>query len=428
MQDKVIGVALLGLGTVGGGVYRIIRSQAGEMINKLGAKLEIRRILVRDLEKARRRIGDDPALTADWNDIISDPQIAIVVEVMGGIEPARTYISQALSAGKHVVTANKDLIAQSSEELVRLAQKNHTDLKFEAAVAGGIPIIGPLQGSLTANHITEIMGIVNGTTNFILTSMTDEGMDFSQALAIAQEKGYAEADPTADVDGLDAGRKVAIMASLAFNSRVTFDDVYTEGIRSITAKDIRYADEFGRVIKLIGIARQDAEGIEARVHPMLIRKTHPLATVSGSFNAVFLHGDAVDDVMFYGRGAGDLPTGSAIMGDVFEIAKDIVNGSAGKTRDLCYKHIPVKKIEESVSRFYLRMEVEDKPGVLATLTSVLGNNAVSIRQIVQKDHEGEGAEIVIITDYTKERHIMDALLTFERMSMVRSKPMVIRVY
>ena len=428
MQEKVIQVALLGLGTVGGGVYRIIKSQAGEMVNKLGAKLEIKRILVRDLEKARRRIGDDPALTADWKDIITDPQIAIVIEVMGGIEPAHTYISEALSAGKHVVTANKDLIAQSSEELIRLAQKNHTDLKFEAAVAGGIPIIGPLQGALTANHITEVMGIVNGTTNFILSSMTDEGMDFSQALAIAQEKGFAEADPTADVDGLDAGRKVAIMASLAFNSRVTFDDVYTEGIRSITAKDIRYAEEFGRVIKLIGIARQDAEGIEARVHPMLIRKTHPLATVSGSFNAVFLHGDAVDDVMFYGRGAGDLPTGSAIMGDVFEITKDIVNGSSGKTRDLCYKHIPVKKIEESVSRFYLRMEVEDKPGVLATLTSVLGNNAVSIRQIVQKDHEEEGAEIVIITDYTKERHIMDALLTFDRMSMVRTKPMVLRVY
>ena len=428
MQEKVIQVALLGLGTVGGGVYRIIKSQSEEMSNKLGARIEIKKILVRNQEKAIKRIGDDPAITTDWNEIISDPEISIVIEVMGGIEPAKTYISQALSAGRHVVTANKDLIAQSSEELTQLAQKHHTDLKFEAAVAGGIPIIGPLQGSLTANHITEIMGIVNGTTNFILSSMTEEGMDFSTALAIAQEKGYAEADPTADVDGLDAGRKVAIMASLAFNSRVTFDDVYTEGIRTISAKDIRYADEFGRVIKLVGIARQDAEGIEVRVHPMLIKKTHPMATVSGSFNAVFLHGDAVDDVMFYGRGAGDLPTGSAIMGDVFEITRDIVNGSSGKTRDLCYKHIPIKKMEDCVSRFYLRMEVEDKPGVLATLTSVLGNNAVSIRQIVQKEHEEDGAEIVIITDYTKERHIMDALLTFERMSMVRNKPMVIRVY
>lgn len=428
MQEKVIQVALLGLGTVGGGVYRIIKSQTEEMSNKLGARIEIKKILVRNQEKARKRIGDDPAITTDWNEIISDPEISIVIEVMGGIEPAKTYISQALTAGRHVVTANKDLIAQSSEELTQLAQKHHTDLKFEAAVAGGIPIIGPLQGSLTANHITEIMGIVNGTTNFILSSMTEEGMDFSTALAIAQEKGYAEADPTADVDGLDAGRKVAIMASLAFNSRVTFDDVYTEGIRTISAKDIRYADEFGRVIKLVGIARQDAEGIEVRVHPMLIKKTHPMATVSGSFNAVFLHGDAVDDVMFYGRGAGDLPTGSAIMGDVFEITRDIVNGSSGKTRDLCYKHIPIKKMEDCVSRFYLRMEVEDKPGVLATLTSVLGNNAVSIRQIVQKEHEEDGAEIVIITDYTKERHIMDALLTFERMSMVRNKPMVIRVY
>ena len=428
MQERVIGIALLGLGTVGGGVYRIFKSQASEMSSKLGAVLEIRKILVRDLEKARKRIGDDPALTTDWEEIISDPQIGIVVEVMGGINPASRYISQALSAGKHVVTANKDLIAQSSTELVRLAWQHHADLRFEAAVAGGIPIIGPLQGSLTANRITEILGIVNGTTNFILSSMSEEGMDYAAALAAAQEKGYAEADPGADVDGLDAGRKVAIMASLAFNSRVTFDDVYTEGIREITSKDIRYADELGRVIKLIGIARQDAEGIEARVHPMLIKKSHPLATVSGSFNAVFLHGDAVDDVMFYGRGAGDLPTGSAVMGDVFEIARDMVRGSAGKTRDFCYKHIPVKKIEESVSRYYLRMQVEDKPGVLATLTSVLGNNTVSIRQIVQKDHEGDGAEIVIITDYTKERHILDTLLTFERMSIVREKPRVIRVY
>ena len=428
MQEKVIQIALLGLGTVGGGVYRIIKSQSEEMVSKLGARLEIKKILVRNMEKAGKRIGDDPALTTNWEEIISDPQISIVIEVMGGIEPAKTYIAQALSSGKHVVTANKDVIAQSSGELIELAQKYHTDLKLEAAVAGGIPIIGALQGSLTANHITEILGIVNGTTNFILSSMTEEGMDFAKALAIAQEKGYAEADPTADVDGLDAGRKVAIMASLAFNSRVTFDDVYTEGIRNVSAKDIRYADEFGRVIKLIGIARQDAEGIEVRVHPMLIKKSHPLASVSGSFNAVFLHGDAVDDVMFYGRGAGDLPTGSAIMGDVFEIARDLVGGTAGKTRNLCYKRIPVKKMEDTVSRYYLRLYVEDKPGVLATLTSVLGNNAVSIRQIIQKDHEGEDAEIVIITDYTKERHILDALLTFERMSMVRSRPMVLRVY
>ncbi len=428
MEEKVIQIALLGLGTVGSGVYRIFQNQKEEMVSKLGASLSIRKILVRNVEKNAQKVDDPGLLTTDWKEILDDPQIGIVIEVMGGIEPASTYIREALKAGKHVVTANKDLIAAQGGELIRLAQDCSTDLLFEAAVAGGIPIIGPLRGSLTANHITEIMGIVNGTTNFILTKMSEEGMDFADALKLAQDLGYAEADPTADVEGLDAGRKVAIMASLAFNSRVNFDDVYTEGISAIRARDIEYADGFGRVIKLIGIARCDEKGVEARVHPMLIEKTHPMSTVSGSFNAVFLHGDAVDDVMFYGRGAGDLPTGSAVMGDVFEIARDMVNGCTGKTRDLCYKRLPIKRIEDTVSRYYIRMEVEDKPGVLATITSVFGNNAVSIEQIVQKAKKHDNAEIVVITSAVRERHILDAFLTFENMSVVKKKPVLIRVY
>ena len=326
------------------------------------------------------------------------------------------------------MTANKDLIAVRGGELLDTAQENHVDLMFEASVAGGIPIIDPLKDSLSANYISEVMGIVNGTTNFILSKMTEEGMDYYQALTAATQLGYAEADPTADVEGYDAGRKIAIMASIAFHSRVTFEDVYTEGITQITAKDIAYARELGWVIKLLGVAKNTAEGVEARVHPMLIPKEHPLATVSGSYNAVFVHGDAVDDVMFYGRGAGEMPTASAVMGDVFAAAKNIVNRSGGFTRCGCYKKLPIKKIDDIISRYFLRMEVENKPGVLATVASVLGNNSVSIAQVSQTSKQGDSAEIVVVTDHVRECHLKDALLTFQKMSMVKSVSALIRVY
>lgn len=428
MKKDVIQIALLGLGTVGGGVYKVMRLQKPEMEKKLNTVLNIKKILVRNLEKASRKVDDTSVLTTNWQEIIEDESIDIVIELMGGLEPAGTYIKQALEAGKSVVTANKDLMADRGGMLLDTASANHVDLQFEASVAGGIPIIGPLKHSLSANYISEVMGIVNGTTNFILSKMTQEHMDFTDALAIATELGYAEADPTADVEGYDAGRKVAIMASIAFNSRVTFQDVYTEGITKITQKDISYAREMGWVIKLLGVAKNTAEGVEARVHPMLIPQSHPLATVSGSYNAVFVHGDAVDDVMFYGQGAGEMPTASAVMGDVFETAKNIINDSTGATHCGCYKELPVKKIEDIISRYFLRMEVEDKPGVLATVASVLGNNSVSIEQVVQKERSGDNAEIVVITNHVRERHLKDALLTFQNMSVVKSIPSLIRVY
>ena len=253
-------------------------------------------------------------LTSQWDEIINDPEIEIVIELMGGINPAKEYILSALKAGKHVVSANKDLIAVHGHELLDAAHESKVDFLFEAAVAGGIPIIRPLKQCLAGNHMTEVMGIVNGTTNFILTKMTQEGMEFKDALALATELGYAEADPTADIEGLDAGRKVAILASVAFNSRVVFDDVYIEGITKITAKDIKYAEAMGCTIKLLGVAKNTESGIEVRVHPMLIPSDHPLATVNDSFNAVFVHGDAVDDAMFYGRGAGEFPTASGSYG------------------------------------------------------------------------------------------------------------------
>lgn len=294
MEEKVIKAALLGLGTVGTGVYKVLKGQEEEMTTKIGCKVKIRKILVRNLEKAAAKVDDPAMLTNSWEEIKQDPSIDIVIELIGGIEPARTYILDALHAGKHVVTANKDLIAVHGKELLDAAKASHVDLLFEAAVAGGIPIIRPLKQCLAGNHMSEVMGIVNGTTNFILTKMSQDNMEFKDALALAAKLGYAEADPTADIDGLDAGRKVAILASVAFNSRVVFDDVYIEGITKISAKDIRYAKEMGCAIKLLGVARNTDTGVEAYVCPMLIPNDHPLATVNDSYNAVFVHGDAVE--------------------------------------------------------------------------------------------------------------------------------------
>ncbi len=428
IENKKIRIALLGLGTVGGGVYEVLGGLEGELPDKIGAKLEIGKILVRDLTKAGRNVKDPSVLTNDWNSILKDPTIDIVVEVMGGMEPAKTYILQALQSGKNVVTANKDLLAAYGKEVLNAAEEAGKDLLFEAAVAGGIPIIRPLKQCLLGNHITEVMGIVNGTTNFILSKMTSEGMEFQEALALATRLGYAEADPTADIEGLDAARKVAILASIAFHSRVVFDDVYTEGITKITATDIRYAREMGCDIKLLGVARDTPEGIEARVHPMLIPSSHPLASVQDSFNAVFLHGDAVDDAMFYGRGAGKLPTASAVVGDILECARNILWSCTGRIACSCYREIPVKKMEDIRSRYFLRMQVEDRYGVLASVASVFGNNCVSIEKIVQKDRWETTAELVVITDPVKERHLRDSLAVFEGMSIIKEISSVIRVY
>ena len=427
MENGVVKAALLGAGTVGGGVYKVVQWQKDELPYKTGASLEIVKVLVRNAKKNRPGIPDE-LLTDRWEEIVEDPSIDIVIELMGGIEPAKTYIMEALRAGKHVVTANKDLLAEYGKEVLGCAEENHRELMFEAAVAGGIPIIRPLKNSLAGNNITEVMGIVNGTTNYILTKMSREGMGYEEALALATELGYAEADPTADVEGLDAGRKVAIMASIAFNSRVVFSDVYTEGITKITAKDIHYAKEFGYEIKLLGVARNTEAGIEAKVHPMLIPAEHPLATVSDAFNAVFVHGDAVDDTMFYGRGAGELPTASAVVGDLIDVMRHMVNHSVGCNACSCYKSIPIKKIGECESRFFMRIQVEDRPGVLASIASVLGNNGVSIAQLVQKSRMPGTAELVIITDQVEERHFQDALTIFCSMSTVKKVSSLIRVY
>ena len=426
-NDNVIKAALLGAGTVGSGVYALCGMLEDEMIQKAGGKLEIKKVLVRDMTKMRDGIPQS-VLTDSWDEILNDDEIQLVIEVMGGIEPAKTYITQAILAGKQVVTANKDLLAEHGQELLSMAEERDVDLQFEAAVAGAIPIIRPLKQNMTASLLTEIMGIVNGTTNYILTKMAEEGMGYEEALKKATELGYAEADPTADVEGYDAGRKMAIMASLAYNSEVVFSDVYTEGITKITAEDMYYAKEFGYVIKLVGIAKVDDGKIEVKVHPMLIPNHHPLASVRDSFNAVFLHGEACDDAMFMGRGAGKMPTASAVMGDAITVVRNILHDNCGWNGGLAYKKMPVKKIEETKSRFFLRLRVSERPGTLANIASVMGNNDVMIDQVYSKYTKDGAQELVITTGSVLEQDFNNALMILRGMSAIKEVCGRIRVY
>ena len=426
-ERKIIKAGLLGLGTVGTGVYKLAKRQKEEIEKKTGVSLQIEGILVHNIEKKRE--GVDPSLLTDnYRDLTENEEISVIIEVMGGIEPAKTIILEAMRAGKSVVTANKDLVAVHGAQLYETAAENGVDFLFEAAVAGGIPIIRPLKQCLAGNEISDAVGIVNGTTNYILTRMFEDNMEFQEALDQATELGYAEADPTADIQGLDAGRKIAILASTAFHSRVVFDDVYTEGITKITARAIRYAKEFDSVIKLLGIARQRDGQIEAAVYPMLISKDHPLATVRDSFNAVFVHGDAVDDVMFYGRGAGEFPTASAVMGDVIDVIRNMQYGCTGRIGCTCYRTTPVKNPGDIKNKFFIRMQVVNKPGVLAAIAGELATHKVSISKVVQKVIKSGMAELVIGTEEVKEYHMADALNDLKKLDVVHEISSVIREY
>ena len=413
-------IGILGYGTVASGLVDIIDN------NKDKRDISIEGILVRDDKKHEHRKHAD-VLTDNIEDIFKK-DVDVIVELLGGLHPSYEYLKRAIENKINVVTANKDLVATHGHELLEAAEESGVDFLFEAAVAGAIPIIRPLKQCLAANEIQEVIGIVNGTTNFILTKMIEEGMDFGDALALATELGYAEADPTADIEGLDAGRKVAIMASIAFHSRVTFDDVYTEGITKITAKDVEYAEEFGDVIKLLGVAHNTEGGIEVAVHPMMIPKEHPLASVRDSFNAVFVHSDAADDTMFYGRGAGELPTASAIMGDVIDVIRDIQYHCTGRISCTCYRDTPVKDFKEVKNKFYIRMLVDNKPGVLAAIASVFGVHKVSIARVIQKTEADDAAELVIVTEAVKEKHLEDALEHLADMDTTREIGTVIREY
>lgn len=425
-MTQKIGIGLLGLGNVGRGVFKIINNLT-DWPHKTGAEVSIKKILVRNPDKHRSLINEKGVLTKQWEDIINDPEINLVVEVIGGLEPAKTYIIDALKAGKNVVTANKDLLALHGRELLQVAALNGKDLYFEASVAGGIPIIRPLKSCLAGNNIEKIMGIVNGTTNYILSKMDLEACDFAEVLEEAQSLGYAEADPTSDIEGLDAARKIAILASIAFHTRVSLNDVYVEGIAKISPADFVYAKELGYTIKLLGIASEDNGMIEARVHPVFIPITHPLATVKDAYNAVFVNGDAVGETMFFGKGAGEMPTASAVVGDIVDIARNMVRSSCGRISCTCYENKQIKPIGEVENSYYLRLNVIDEPGVLASIASVFGNHRVSLASVIQKQRCENQAEIVVITHRVKENNVQDALKVIGSMSIVKDIANLIRV-
>lgn len=430
MGKETIKVALLGMGTVGSGVYEVIEKlQKDNFKHKVGADVEVKRVLVRTPAKYADKVMPHTILTTEWQDILNDDEISIVIELMGGIEPARTYLTEALRAGKNIVSANKDLIAVHGRELEALASEMKRDFRYEASALGAIPIVQPLKENLAANHFSEIVGIMNGTTNYILTNMAEHGMSYEDALAEATALGYAEADPTADVEGLDAGRKVAILANIAFHTPAVFDDVHVEGITKISKLDMAYAESIGCVIKLIGIVSKEEDGLSLSVHPAIIAKSHPLASVGGSFNAVFVQGDAIDEAMFYGRGAGKLPTASAVVGDVIDICRDIVYGCEGRIGDYTYENIPIKPMSKMKSRFYVRLCIPDRPGVLGEVGMLFGDSGVSIAQAMQKDSSNsEDAEFVIITHEVLEEKFNEALARMENADSVRQVENVIRIY
>jgi homoserine dehydrogenase len=423
---KPITIGLLGMGTVGTGVIKILTENANDILQKVSSSVKVKKVLVRQLNKPRN-VHIDAEITTNIDDIINDKEIDIVVEVMGGVTPAKDYILKALAAGKHVVTANKDIVAKYGQELFEVAASNKVDFLFEASVAGGIPIIRPLKQCLAANKITEIMGIINGTTNYMLTKMTNEGLDFNSVLAEAQAKGYAEADPTADVGGLDAARKIAILASIAFGSRVSVDDVYVEGITNISTEDIGYAKELGYAIKLLAIAKDDDRGVDVRVHPAFIPATHPLASVHDVFNAIYIKGDAVGETMFYGRGAGEMPTASAVVADVIDVARNIIYNANSRILCTCFAQKGFCPVEKTESPYYIRLLVVDKPGVLAAIAGAFGAQQVSLHSVIQKRKVNNCSELVLITYQVSDANLRMAINTIAGMSVVNEVSSVIRV-
>jgi len=427
MGKSVINIGLIGLGNVGCGTVRALEENREAIERKVGGRLVIKRICVLHPDKPRPIAFDRSLITTDASDVIDDPEIDIVAELIGGIEPARTYIERALRNGKNVVTANKELLAKQGHDLMTVASERRLDLGFEGSVAGGIPIIQAMKVSLGANRVHELMGILNGTTNYILTRMTQDGSDYESALAEAQAKGYAEADPTDDVDGFDAAYKLSILASIAFQSRVDISSVYFDGIRKISHEDIGYAKELGYIIKLVGIAKELDGRMQLRVHPVMLPTSHPLASVNDVFNAIYVRGNAVGEVMFYGRGAGMMPTGSAVMSDLMETARNIRFGATGRISCTCFDEKPTQDISEVRSNYYVRLQCHDRAKVLASVASVFGDFDVSIESVVQKRGTGESAEVVWVTHETSEGDIRKALGVISQLPVVREISNWIRV-
>ena len=425
-QGKVVRIGVLGCGNVGAAFVRLVEQQSPTIELRTGIRLEVVSVAVRNMSRDRDVQLPEGLLTRDAHAVVADPSIDLIVEVIGGIEPARELITAALAAGKPVVTANKELLANVGAELYAAADAAGVDLLFEAAVAGGIPVIRALRESLRGEPVSRVMGIINGTTNFILTKMTEEGADYSAALSEAQRLGFAERDPTADVEGFDAGAKAAILASIAFGAKVVAGDVYHEGISRVTAADIAVAKRLGYVIKLLGIAERDRETgeIAVRVHPAMVPNTHPLASVRESYNAVFIEGDAVGSLMFYGRGAGGNPTASAVLGDVIDAAVNLVKGTHGSIGS--FAKAVIRPIDETSSEYLLSMEVADKPGVLHAVTGAFANNGVSIRA-AEQEGIGADARLVFITHEAKESDLQATVRQLREMDVVKQVGGMLRV-
>jgi homoserine dehydrogenase len=429
VSEPLVRVGVLGCGNVGAALVALIDQRGDEIARRTGVRLQVTRVAVRSLSRQRPIHLPDAVLTRDAAEVVADPEVDVVVEVIGGIEPARELILAALAAGKPVVTANKELLANHGAELFAAASAGGVDLLFEAAVAGGIPILRPLRESLVGEDVRRIMGIVNGTTNFILTRMSEEGTSYAAALAEAQELGYAERDPTADVEGYDAGAKAAILASIAFGAKVVAGDVYHEGISNITATDIAFAQRLGYVIKLLAVAElvpvaDGPDEVAVRVHPAMVPLAHPLAGVRDSFNAVFVEGAAVGDLMFYGRGAGGAPTGSAVLGDLVDAAVNLRKGTHADL--LTLERRPIRPIDELNSSYYVNLDVLDRPGVLRAIAEVFERHSVSIRSLEQEGG-GVDARLIFITHRAREADVQATLEDLRGLDVIHTITSVLRV-
>ncbi|HUW77852.1 MAG TPA: homoserine dehydrogenase [Candidatus Nanopelagicaceae bacterium] len=425
MSGRTLKVGMLGCGNVGSGVAQLLSEHAEDLAARVGARLELAAVGVRDLNKTRENV-DPEIITDDLEVLVRRPDIDLIVEVMGGIEPARSLLLTAMANGKSIVTANKALLAEDGITLYEAAEKHQVDLYYEAAVAGAIPLLRPIRESMAGDQIERVLGIVNGTTNYILTRMDEAGVSFADALKEATELGYAETDPTADIEGFDAAAKAAILAGLAFHSRVTALDVYREGISQITTEDIASAKAMGHVIKLLAIAELTSDDhVSVRVHPALLPRNHPLAAVREAFNAVFVEARAAGELMFYGRGAGGIPTASAVLGDLVAVARHRVFGGLG-SRESDYAAREIALIGEATTRYHIRLDVADRPGVLAAVAQAFAHNEVSIQTVRQGGH-GDDAELVVVTHSGVESALAATVSQLRAMDIVRNIASVIRV-
>ncbi len=422
---KQLKIGLLGLGQVGGGVYSILKSKGSLLARKNAVLLRIEKVAVKHAGKKRAVQARRNELTTNAWKLVRDPELDVIVELIGGIHPAKELILTAIRSGKNVVTANKALLAEHGREIFRVAKQLGRHLFFEASVGGGIPVIKVLREGLVANRIRSIHSIINGTSNYILTKMSEEHLDFKEALVLAQKKGYAEADPRLDIEGIDSAHKLTILASLVFGGWVAFRDIYVRGISSIRSEDISFAQEFGYTIKLLAVAKKTVSGVEAHVQPTLLPKSHVLSNVHGSYNAVLMQGDEVGDILLYGRGAGSRPTGSAVVSDLVDLAR-VADSGDSFTPELT--PLKVQNISSLLSRYYLRLHVIDRPGVLAKISEVLGRHKISISDVIQKERRiGSIVPLILLTHGTQEHSLRRAVQVIDRSSAVKGKTQVLRI-